>query len=103
MKTERRRHERIVLPPEKMLDCEGVSRPLAGKILVLGTGGMYILTTNRYPLGTELELRIRAEAETLEAPGVVRDAESGGLGIEFTWLSGPTEIKLRKLIARLKS
>lgn len=103
MKEDRRRRDRIVIPEDKLLSCEGVSRPLSGKVSVLGTGGMYIRTADAYPPGTELEIRIRTETETLEAPCVVRDVAPGGLGIEFTWVRGSLEEKLKKLMARIKS
>jgi hypothetical protein len=102
MKEDRRRHERIVLPEDKLLSCEGVNRPLAGKISVLGTGGMYVRTTSSYPAGTELELRVRSDAETLETSCVVRDVTPGGLGVEFTWVRGTLEEKLKKLMAQIK-
>jgi hypothetical protein len=102
MKEDRRRHDRIVIPEDKLLSCEGVSRPLTGKISVLGTGGMYVRTTDTFPAGTELELRIRTEEDTLETPCVVRDVAPGGLGVEFTWVRGPLEEKLKKLMTRLK-
>jgi len=100
VKKERRHHDRIVIPEDKLLPCEGISRPLSGQISVLGTGGMYIRTRNTYPLGTELELRIRANAETLEAPCVVRDITPGGLGVEFTWLRGSLERKLKNILVK---
>jgi hypothetical protein len=102
VKEDRRHHDRVVVPEDKLLPCEGVSRPLNGKISVLGTGGMFIRTTDAYPPGTELELRICADSETLDAPCVVRDAAPSGLGVEFTWVRAPFEEKLRKIIARLK-
>ncbi len=102
MKPERRQHDRIVIPEDKLLPCEGISRPLSGQVSVLSTRGMYIRTRDTYALGTELELRIRADAETLEAPCVVRDITPGGLGVEFTWLRGPLEGKLKKIIAQVK-
>jgi len=102
MKDDRRHREGIVIPEDKLLPCEGVSRPLTGKISVLGTAGMYIRTTDRYPPGTELELRISADGVALEAPCVVRDVEPGGLGVEFTWLRGPLEHKLERIMARIK-
>ena len=102
MKEDRRRYERIVLSENRLLPCQGISRPLVGQVSVLGTGGMYIRTTNTYPLGTEIELRIQADAEVLDAPCVVRDVTPGGLGVEFTWLRGPLEEKLQKILARLK-
>ena len=102
MKEDRRRHDRILIPEDKLLSCEGVSRPLKGKISVLGTGGMYIRTTDAYPAGTELELRIRNDGETLETPCVVRDVAPGGLGVEFTWVRSSVEEKLKKLMARIK-
>ncbi|MBI3668264.1 MAG: PilZ domain-containing protein [Acidobacteria bacterium] len=103
MKENRRRHERILIPEDKMPTCEGVNRPLAGRVLVLGTGGAYLLTNDRYPAGTEFELRIRAGNDLIESPCVVRDVESGGMGVEFTWLNASAATKLRKLIARIKS
>ncbi len=101
MKEDRRRRERVVIPEEKLLPCEGVNRPLNGKVSVLGIGGMYVRTSDTYPPGTELELRIRANGETLETPCVVRDVTPGGLGVEFTWLRGALEAKLQKIISRL--
>ena len=101
-KEDRRHHERIVVPEDKLLACEGVSRPLNGKVSVLGIGGMFIRTKDSYAPGTELELRVRADGETLETPCVVRDAAPGGLGVEFTWVRGPLEQKLKKLMVRLK-
>ena len=103
MKENRRRHERILLPEHKMPTCEGVNRPLAGRVLVLGTGGAYLLTNDRFPAGTEFELRIRAGSDVIETPCVVRDVESGGMGVEFTWLRAAAQTKLRKLVTRLKS
>jgi hypothetical protein len=103
MKENRRRHERILIPEQKMPACEGVNRPLTGRVLVLGTGGAYLLTNDRYPTGTEFELRITAGTDVVESPCAVRDVESGGMGVEFTWLSAAAEIKLRKLIMRFKS
>jgi len=103
VKEDRRHHDRIVIPEDKLLLCEGVSRPLTGRISVLGTGGMFIRTKDAYPLGMELELRIRINGETLEAPCAVRDVAPGGLGVEFTWVRGPLEQKLKKIMARLKS
>ncbi len=64
---------------------------------------MYIRTTDTYAPGTELELRIRADAEAIETPCVVRDVTPGGLGVEFTWLRGPLEQKLQKMMGRIKS
>ncbi|HJY88303.1 MAG TPA: PilZ domain-containing protein [Candidatus Acidoferrales bacterium] len=102
MKEDRRRHDRVVVPEDKLLDCEGVSRALQGKISVLGLGGMYIRTADVYPVGTELELRIRSGAETVETPCVVRDVIPGGLGVEFTWVRGSLEQKLQKLMVQIK-
>ncbi len=102
MTEDRRHHDRIVIPEDKLLPCEGVNRPLTGKISVLGTRGMFIRTTTVYPPGTELELRIHADGERLETPCVVRDAAPGGLGVEFTWVNRPLEEKLKKLMTRLK-
>lgn len=102
MTEDRRHHDRIVIPEDKLLACEGVNRPLTGMISVLGSGGMFLRTKTVYPPGTELELRIHAEGETLETPCVVRDAAPGGLGVEFTWVDRPLEEKLKKLMTRLK-
>lgn len=102
MKQDRRRVERVVIPEDQLLPCEGVSRPLAGKVSVLGAGGMYIRTRDTYPSGTELELRIRADDETLQTPCVVRDVSPGGLGVEFTWIRGPLEARLQKILFVLK-
>ena len=102
MKEDRRHRERIVVPEDRLLSCEGVSRSLTGRISVLGTGGMFIRTADTFAPGTELELRIRANGETLEMPCVVRDVAPGGLGVEFTWVRGPVESKLRKIMGRLK-
>ncbi len=102
MKKDRRQHDRIVIPEDHLLPCEGVSRPLTGKISVFGIGGMYIRTKDAYPAGTELELRIRVGDEVLEAPCVVRDVAPAGLGVEFTWLRGGLEQKLKKLLTRLQ-
>ncbi len=102
MKPDRRRVERVVIPEDQLLPCEGISRPLAGKVSVLGTGGMYIRTRDSYPSGTELELRIRADDQTLQTPCVVRHVLPGGLGVEFTWLRGPLEAKLQKILFVLK-
>src|SRR2546428_9921122 len=63
---------------------------------------MYIRTRDTYPSGTELELRIRADDQTLETSCVVRDVLPGGLGVEFTWLRGPLEAKLQKILFVLK-
>jgi len=103
VKEDRRHHDRIVIPEDKLLSCEGVSRPLNGKVSVLGTGGMYIRTSDTYPLGTELEVRIRRDADTLQIPCRVREVAPGGLGVEFTWVRRPLEEKLRKLMARMKT
>src|SRR5437879_12511921 len=64
---------------------------------------MYIRTRDSYPSGTELELRIRAGDQTLQTPCVVRHVLPGGLGVEFTWLRGPLEAKLQKILFVLRS
>ncbi len=102
MKEDRRRTIRIVIPDDQLLPCEGISRPLNGKVSVLGATGMYIRTATKYPAGTELELRLQGDGETLELSCTVRDVEPGGLGVEFTWLRGSKEEKLQSLMARLK-
>ncbi len=103
MKEDRRRTDRVLIPDDQLLPCEGINRPLAGKVSVVGSVGMYVRTNNRYPAGTELDLRVQDGDETLELTCVVRDVEPGGLGVEFTWLRGAQAEKLKSFVARLKA
>ncbi len=98
----KRRTERIVLPHEKTIPCEGVNRDFAGRVLVIGSGGMYVLSSTRLPVGTEIELRVLTEADPFELPCVVRTAEPGGMGVEFVWLNPALELKLRRYLTRLR-
>ncbi len=98
----KRRYERIVLPHEKSIPCEGVNREFAGRVLVIGSSGMYVLSSTRLPVGTEIELRVLTEAEPFELSCVVRTVEPGGMGVEFVWLSAAIELKLRRYLNRLR-
>ena len=65
------------------MECEGVGAELRGQISVVGMGGAFILTSNLYPVGRPLGLRIRKGGEWIEAVCVVRSRETDGMGVEF--------------------
>ena len=102
MQKELRRNERILIPDNRLLRCEGIGSHLDGLISVIGLSGMFIRTKESHPVGTTLALSIRALDTEIEAQCVVRDAEPGGLGVEFTRLSREDEDKLKSVLAYLK-
>jgi len=83
LEIEERRYPRKQLPDSQWLECEGEGTELHGQISVVGLGGAFIRTTNLYPVGRPLGLRIRKGGEWIKAVCVVRSKESDGMGVEF--------------------
>ena len=83
LEIEERRYPRKLLPGSQWLECEGVGAELHGQISVVGLGGAFIRTSNLYPVGRPLGLRIRKDGEWIEAVCVVRSKETEGMGVEF--------------------
>ena len=98
-----RHYERVRVPEDKLIPCEGVGRPLRGHVSVVGLGGLYIRTRESYPVGTVFDVRLGEGEAVAEASCVVRSVDPGGLGVEFVKLRGKHEETLKKIIARLKS
>ena len=103
MERDSRHYERIRVPEDKLIPCEGVGRPLRGHVSVVGLGGMFIRTRESYPVGTVFDVRLGDGEEAIEASCVVRSVDPGGLGVEFVKLRGKHEQALKKIIDRLKS
>jgi len=103
MEKDYRRYERVVIPEDKLLACEGLERALDGLVSIVGLGGMFIRTRESYPVGTVVGVRIRGDGEVVETECVVRDVEPGGLGVEFVRLRGQHEETLKKIVDRFKS
>jgi hypothetical protein len=98
MITDNRLYDRIYLPDEKSIPCEGLGFAFEGQISVVGLGGMYVRTGKSYPIGTVLPLRFSAGAEVVEADCIVRDVEPEGIGLEFVKLRGPNEDSLKRIL-----
>jgi hypothetical protein len=95
------RHYARIHVPNPPVVCEGIDRPLDGKITVMGLGGLFIRTREPYPAGTVFRLRFTDEGETVEAMCAVRDQNPQGMGVEFVELRGKSEENLKKIMERL--
>ena len=102
MQRELRRHERVLVPENRLFRCQGIGSHLDGVVSVIGLSGMFIRTKESQPAGTTLALRIHALDTDIEIQCIVRDVEPGGLGVEFNRLSADNEQKLRSVLAYLK-
>lgn len=104
MGKELRRHQRIRVPEEGLLHCEGVGTPLDGQVSVLGLTGMFIRTRDTHPVGTTLVVRLHGSNEhVIEGQCVVRDVLPGGMGVEFSVISEEDAQALTDLLERLKA
>ncbi len=101
MQRNQRRYERVLIPEDRLFHCTGIGSHLDGRVSVIGLSGMFIRTRESHPVGTTLALRIHALDTDIEVQCVVRDAEPGGLGVEFSGLSAENEQKLKSVIAYL--
>lgn len=97
-----RRHERVLIPEDRLFRCTGIGSHLDGRVSVIGLSGMFIRTRESHPVGATLALRIHALDTEIEAQCVVRDVEPGGLGVGFSRLSAESEHKLKSVLAYLK-
>lgn len=104
MREELRRNQRVRLPEETLLRCEGVGTSLDGRVSVLGLTGMFIRTRDTHPVGATLVLRLYAsDTVVVEGQCVVRDVLPGGMGVEFSVISEKDEQALKRLLERVKS
>jgi len=103
MKTDNRLYDRIYLPEEKLLHCEGLGFAFEGKVGVVGLGGMFVRTDKSYPVGTVLPLRLHADGEVVEADCIVRDITPEGFGVEFVKLRGANEDYLKHILDRFRA
>ncbi len=104
MREELRRNQRIRLPEESLLRCEGIGTPLDGLVSVLGLTGMFIRTRDTHPVGATLVIRLYgSDKDIIEGQCVVRDVLPGGMGVEFSVISEQDQLALRHLLERLKS
>jgi len=104
MREELRRNQRVRLPEETLLRCEGVGTPLDGRVSVLGLTGMFIRTRDSHPVGATLVVRLHGfDKDIVEGQCVVRDVLPGGMGVEFSVISEKDEQALKRILERLKS
>jgi len=101
MPHETRHYARIHVPEKHPVACDGIDRPFAGEITVMGLGGLFIHTRDTFPVGTVFSVRFRDGQETVEAMCTVRDHEAQGMGVEFVELRGKNEENLKKIVERL--
>jgi hypothetical protein len=101
MPHESRHYRRIRVPEKHSVACEGIDRPLAGEVTVMGLGGLFIRSRDTYPVGTVFSVRFKDDGEIVEATCAVRDQEAQGIGVEFVQLRGQNEENLKKIVQRL--
>jgi hypothetical protein len=103
MQVENRLFERIYLKDEMRIPCEGIGFTFKGSIIVVGMGGIFILTEKSYSIGTVLALRFAQGDDIVEADCIVRDLSPGGMGVEFVKLRGTNEEALKRILQRMRS
>jgi hypothetical protein len=101
---ELRRNQRVRLPEDSLLRCEGIGTPLDGRVSVLGLTGLFVRTRDAHPVGATLVVRLYgSDKDIVEGQCVVRDVLPGGMGLEFTVISEKDQQALKRLLERLKS
>lgn len=103
MPRDSRHYPRIRVPSKYSVVCESKDPPLAGKVLVMGLGGVFIAVQERFPAGTVLNLRLTHDRETVEAVCAVRGQFPDGIGVEFVQLRGKDEETLKRMLERFAS
>jgi len=97
-----RRYGRVTVPEDKLMPCEGTSKPLRGKVSILGLGGMFIRTPDVFPAGTVIGVRFQMGELLVETDCAVRYASPNGMGVEFVKLRGSNSENLQKILSKLK-
>ena len=100
MRRDSRRYERVCVPLDADVSCQGLDTDLQGSVLVMGLGGLFIRTPVVFPKGTVLHLRIRDRDCEVEARCAVRNLSPEGIGVEFVHLHGGHEENLKAILKR---
>jgi c-di-GMP-binding flagellar brake protein YcgR len=80
---ERRQYRRLKISVPVEIRADGAASPVHGATLDLSLGGCYFETIFPFPIGTELDLRLQAEAALPISAVVVTCDPQVGNGIKF--------------------
>lgn len=90
------------LSSEVWRDEMDVSKPVKGRLMVLGEGGAYLEVADPFAVGSEIGLRLElpgTENDRIVCHAIVREyVEGEGIGVEFTELDVADRQRLKSAI-----
>jgi PilZ domain len=104
-RSDRRRHQRILVPEAVKIRVQGreANGEIAGLATVIGLGGVFVRTNGVAEPGIVAKLVLFGPSISFECEGTVRYVAETGLGVEFTRIDPQDEEKLKALLLRLKN
>lgn len=105
MRTELRRHRRILVPDAVKIrvHAKEAGTQISGLATVIGLGGMFVRTKDTLERGSVMSFRLLGPSVALESECTVRHVAETGIGVEFTRIDPQDEEKLRALLLRLQN
>ena len=97
-KANRRKYQRVRIPPEVHLRCWGDD--FRGLVRVLGEGGLFVDTIKPTSNGVELQITIEID-KPIQARALTRYHEAGeGMGLEFVDLPADQRNRIKQLVSK---
>ena len=99
---ERRRYQRIDVAPASHVHVNDARGARLGKLRMIARGGLLIASSQKFPQGKELSLRIVDEGEGIDCAvrAQVRYSGSAGAGFQFVDLDPGAAMEIGILIGR---
>ena len=99
---ERRRHERVSVAPGSKVYVTDAKGTRLGKLRMIARGGLLMVSTQKFPKGKELAVRIVDEAEGIRClvRAQVRYSGSEGAGLQFVDLDPASAVEIGILIGK---
>jgi hypothetical protein len=97
---DKRKFSRHRVPfPIEIRDPDGLGSYMTSKSADISAHGCYVETMLPLPAGKILNITFWLDSERISTPAVVRSCDGGvGMGIEFTGLDEPTQMRLQQQI-----
>lgn len=102
---ERRRYERILLPLAADLYAADARGNRLGRVQVLGRGGCFVVTGQRFDPGSELELMLVDDMDVMrrDVRAVARSVMGNGVGFEFRGLPPDVAVEIGVILGRYRA
>jgi Tfp pilus assembly protein PilZ len=99
-----RRHQRIATPKGVWVAWQDGKQQNVSRVRDLNVGGLFIATPAPLALGSVVTLLLSVPEGEIRSRAVVRNLIAGeGMGVQFTEISEPDQMRVNRLVTRLLS